>query len=437
MPISKRNRVCLRLAGMSGASLGIFGLYQATLGTSDAIPTIFETVYSHCIIIIVCLHYYCIGKFLHTACFSRKRTLPPRPRDGGSVYLDAQGFPEARQTEMVRGQPRLDIQNVWILVYGLGLVFFVTGYCMLGIHPVCLAFAGMAVGILSADELVCPRGTLSPVYLSLRVSALISAMVSLALVSADLVGQVVVEYITSLDLYSIFFGLCLPFVAQFIMIAVKDTRHYAIGTVIEVCEFGFPFTAFLGLFHLSVAYGQRFQISTDDSSSSLHPPFDYAALLLNQSFDYASWTQRSTAAQTIIRTDGPFLLFYSLTPFMAIPVVVCYIECALEGCAIDPMLSLCLALCVRHLTSGTGSSVSWLGIYGTACCGLAWVIRIASEHQFVLGDPPGMHVNTQLDQRVVWERENQRSRELEEMAQSGENDELDASGENDELNVSV
>ena len=92
---------------------------------------------------------------------------------------------------------------------------------------------------------------------------------------------------------------------------------------------------------------------------------------------------------------------------------------------------------MRHLTSGTGSSVSWLGIYGTVCCGLAWVIRIASEHQFVLGDPPGMHVNTQLDQRVVWERENQRSRELEEMAQSGENDELDASGENDELNASV
>lgn len=425
MPISKRNKVCLRLAGMSGALLGIFGLYQATLGTSNAIPTIFETVYSHCIIIIVCLHYYCIGKFFYTACYPRKRLIPPRPRDGGSVYLDAQGIPEARQTEMVRGQPRLNIQNVWILVYGLGLVFFVTGYCMLGIHPVCLAFAGMAVGILSVDELICPRGTLSPVYLSLRVSALISAMVSLALVSADLVGQVVVEYITSLDLYSIFFGLCLPFIAQFIMIAVKDTRHYAIGTVIEVCEFGFPFTAFLGVFHLSVAYGQRFQINSDDS---LHPaaPFDYASLLLNQSFDYASWTQRTMTAQTLIRTDGPFLLFYSITPFLAIPVVVCYIECALDGCAVDPMLSLCLALCVQHLMAGAGdgSSESWLGIYGTVCCGVAWIIRIASEHHFVLNDPPGMHVNTQLDQRVVWERENQRSREMEEMTREmgGEND---------------
>ena len=101
-------------------------------------------------------------------------------------------------------------------------------------------------------------------------------------------------------------------------------------------------------------------------------------------------------------------------------------SCVLEGCAIDPMLSLCLALCVRHLMSGAGA-VSWLGIYGTICCGLAWVVRIASEHQFVLGDPPGMHVNTQLDQRVVWERENQRSRELEEMAQSEENDELNTS----------
>jgi hypothetical protein len=273
----------------------------------------------------------------------------------------------------------------------------------------------MAVGILSVDELVCPRHPLSPVYLSLRMAALLCGLVGLSLVSADLVGPVVIEYITSLDLYSIFFGLCLPFVAQFIMIAVRDTRHYALGTVAQVCEFGFPFTAFLGIFHLSVAYGQRFQITEDDSELMR---LSYSSLF-NQSLDYSYWYRHNLTAQSVIRTDGPFLLFYGLTPMLLIPAMVCYVECALEGCSIDSLLSMSIALCIQHFVLVPSGAPSSLGIYGTICCGTATLVRVLCEYRFMLNgqDPRRLQVeSTHLTQQVVWEREARRAREMEELS---------------------
>jgi hypothetical protein len=409
---------------MTGALLAVFGLYRCTLG-KDGSLTVFETVYAHCVLILVSLNYYCLAKFFYGTCYPAK---PAATQRGGAArtgltpaYVDmVDGFPfgdrrREHVTEIVRGLPRLTIQNVWILVYGLGLVFFVTGYCTLGIHPVCLACAGMAVGILSVDELVCPRHPLSPVYLSLRMAALLCGLVGLSLVSADLVGPVVIEYITSLDLYSIFFGLCLPFVAQFIMIAVRDTRHYALGTVAQVCEFGFPFTAFLGIFHLSVAYGQRFQITEDDSELM---PLSYYSSLFNQSLEYSYWYRHNLTAQSVIRTDGPFLLFYGLTPILLIPAMVCYVECALEGCSIDSLLSMCIALCIQHFVLVPSATPSSLGIYGTICCATATLVRVMCEYRFMLDgqDPRRLQTeSTHLTQQVVWERDTRRAREMEEL----------------------
>lgn len=427
MQLNKTTKVAMRLIGMTGALLGVFGLYRCTLA-KDGSLTVFETVYAHCVLILVSLNYYCLGKFFHAACYPPQRgTLHLQERanmreSSGAGYVDlVDGFPvgsRRRQydvTEVVKGLPRLTIQNVWILVYGLGLVFFVTGYCMLGIHPVCLACAGVAMGILSVDELVCPRHSLSPIYLSLRMAALLCGLVGLTLVSADLVGPVIIDYVTSLDLYSIFFGLCLPFVAQFIMIAVRDTRHYSLGTVSQVCEFGFPFTAFLGIFHLSVAYGQRFQINEDKSEMV---GLSYSSLF-NQSLDYYYWYHQNLTAQSVIRTDGPFLLFYGLTPALLVPAMVSYVECALEGSAIDPLLSISTALCIQQFILVPSGSPSSLGIYGVICCGMSAIVRVMCEYRFMLDcrDPLRLQEESpHLTQRIVWERENRRAREMEELA---------------------
>lgn len=416
--MSLQAKVAGRLGGMTCSLMGIFWLYQCTIGKLDSL-TIFETVYSHCVVILVSLNYYCVYKVILSVCM-RAKTQTPRPRDRGQPYVNAQGSqgPLRYQSELIQGMPRLTIQNVWTLVYGLGMVFFVTGYCMLGIQPVCLACLAFANGILSVDELVCPRVALAPVYLSMRVAALIASLISVSLVSMDLIGDVVVQYVTAVDLYSIFFGLCLPFMAQFIMIAVRDTRHYSLGTVAQVCEFGLPFTAFLGIFHLSVAYGQRFQINTD-VEESVSPYFDYGSLF-NQSW----YGPSNFTAQNVIRMDGPFLLFYGVAPLLLGPTIVCYVSCALNGTAIDPLLSLGMVLCIQRLIRMPSGPPSTLGIYGTICCAVAVMARVLCEYQFMLesSEPVSLQMESpHLTQRVVWQREThlaQRARELEELTTS-------------------
>lgn len=420
MRMNAGSRVALRLAGMTGALLAGFGLHRMTLSDGSS-PTVFETVYSHCVLVMVTLGYYCLCKLFYAACTASSRRIIQTP--DGPGYVDADSLRVGTRqgsTEIVRGLPRLTIQNVWILVYGLGLVFFVTGYCMLGVQPVCLACAGIAMGILSVDELVCPRRRVSPLYLVLRWAALIAGLISLSLVSANLIGPVILQYAESLDFYSLFFGICLPFVAQFIMIAVRDTRHFSLGTVAQVCEFGFPFTAFLGLFHLSVAYGQRFQIRAESEVELSNAYYYYYGSLFNQSLDdyYHFWQTHNLTAQGLIRTDGPFLLFYTVTPLLIVPTIVCYVECALDGCSIDPMLALGAALSVQHFILVPHGPMPALGIYGTICCVVGCLSRVLCEYQFMLDgcDPPRLQSESpHLTQRAVLERERRRAQEMEEL----------------------
>lgn len=365
----------------------MYALFEATLAGQNR-PSVFETVYANCIIILVSLLYYFVIKFFYHVCYppkQRHRRVMLVQRDNSNSYLDLQEA--SSTTELVLGIPRLTIKNVWTLVYGVGFILFVSGYCMLGLHPFCLACVGLAMSILAIDELVCPRRTLNKLYTSARYAALLTVIVSLLLVTFDLINTVLVTFVADLDLYSLVFGLCLPFASQFLMIAVRDSRRYSLGSVVEVCEFGLPFTAFLGIFHLSVAYGQRYQIISDERPIPGQ---------VNQTFALHG----AEIVAVLVRTDGPFLLFYALAPLLVIPSLMGYISCVLDGSTIDPLLSISLTLCTQYLIICATSTV---GIYGTVCCVVAIAIRVLAEYTPVLGDYPGQGM--QLSNEAVRDRD--------------------------------
>lgn len=389
--------IALRIACLTKLLVGITFLYRLLLAT-DTPPTVFDTVYAQCIVILVSLGYYCVGKFFLAACYPpkhRPRRVSLVPRDADGNYVDMQ---LTTATEVIRGAPRLNIQNVWVFVYGVGFILFISGYCILGLHPLCLACFGCGMGTLALDELVCPRHTLSKVYTSIRVAVLVTGFVSLVLVCADLFQDMFLEFATTLDLYSFIFGVTLPLLAHFLMIAVRDCRSFSLGSVVEVCEFGLPFTVFLGVFHLCVAYGQRFELGMRGSVVG----YD---LFLNQSWSRAAFS-------THVRTDGPFVLFYALSPLLVCPCLVGYISCVLDGSSIDPLLAVALTLCVHFLVERPAST---LGIYGTVCCCLATMLRVMGEFSPQLRPHPQSEPSSQLGQEIAWERHARRVVEAEEL----------------------
>lgn len=422
--------VCARLCGMTLALLGVFGLYRATLASHRAV-SVFQAVYSHSVVILVSLVYYCLGKFCHAACtnhhkkppnqHARQSRRPPEPRhshiDLQRLSIPCPDAPAASSTtQIVMGVPRLTLQNVWLLVYGLGFVFFITGYCFLGIHPVCLACAGMAMWVLSVDELICPKAPHSRVYLIMRSTTLLVSLVALGLVSTDLFSDpIVLDYVTSLDLYSIFFGLAFPVCAQYLLLLVRDTRqHCTLGTVLEACEFGFPFTIFLGVFHLCVAYGQRLQTRTDDSLIRQDYLEELSLNVTALGPDFYYWYHSNVTAMGFARTDGPFVLFYSLAPLLLTPALVGYVSAVLDGCTIDPLLSLTLALTVERLALPPDGMVSTLSIYGVACCGVAILVRVLGEYKPPLFDRNAFSMqeeSPQLNERAIRERDRRMEQE--------------------------
>lgn len=372
------SQVLVRIGGMVASLLAVFGLYRGTISAPEL--SVFQTVYLQCILLLVSLGYYCVLKLGTLVCLPRARataddTTTARIRVAKD-FFDAGG----RQTVSLT-VPRLTIWNVWVLVYGLGFVFFITGYCFLGLHPICMAFLGLAIGVLGVDELICPRATLFPFYIGMRALVLVTVLLSLVLVSADLFDAAIAAYVSTLDLYSIFFALLLPFCSQFILIVVRDSRRQPLGGVLEVCEFGFPFTAFLGIFHLCVAYGQRFQSDVDAQTAFerlAYADFGNSTHSKDSVFDFRYWYHYNNT-QALIETHGPYIVFYSLTPFMVVPALVCYLSCVLQGCAIDPLVALTLTLSVQHLITRASGPTSPLGIASMVFSSLALILRVLCE----------------------------------------------------------
>lgn len=398
--------VACRLLGMTTALLSVFGIYRATIASSAPVISVFQTVYSQCILIIVSLFYYGVAKICHLLLYPGRHRVIVRPTV--DLPSSSEFNPDAPTRRTVLGPPivmnhavpRLTISNVWILVYGLGFVFFITGYCFLGLHPICLAFTGLSIAVLSVDELICPRSKLARGYIIMRLVTLLLTLIALVLVSADLLDSMVIKYVTTLDLYSICFGLVFPFVSQFILVIVRDNRRYTLGTVIEVCEFGFPFAVFLAIFHLCVAYGQRFQ-SGDDALSAYK-------VVNSTSLDMQLWYHYNDRLfNTVVETNSPFLIFYSITPFFMVPALICYMACVLDGCALDPLISLTFSLCVEHLaTRPTDGGSSSLGIGGIVLSSFAVILRVLSEYRVKLAHLPytTQAESMQLTHNIVWSR---------------------------------
>lgn len=407
--------VALRLLGMICCLLVVFALFHGTIGKKISLSedhgqgmSVFESVYLHCLLLVVTLGYYCLGKLCRSIFHAKRGGV----RDAVTTHIEmTRDFAADRSGRLaLMTVPRLTIWNVWILVYGLGFVFFVTGYSFLGLHSLCAGFLGPCLGILCVDEVICPRVARQDCYLVGRGAVASVAIVAHVLVSAQYVGETLPEYISKVDLYSLIFGTGLPLMSQLLLVVIRDSRRYTLGSVLEVCEFGFPFTAFLAVFHLCVAYGQRYQSDTDALSAFNSMSTANTSAFI---FDFNYWYHFN---DTQIMVDqlwagfdawgGLSAVFYVLAPLFAIPALVCYVGCVLEGSAVDSLLALVCALSVKNLCyHGPAPAV----VAGFVLCCFGLVGRVLCEYRPRLMERSTFYdmqsESSQLTHQVVWSRD--------------------------------
>jgi len=220
---------------------------------------------------------------------------------------------------------------------------------------------------------------------------LLMGVVTIVLLCADMADLIMTSFFVYFRPSTLLFGLAMPFISQFLMLMVKDYRKYTLGTVIEVCEFGFPFTVILSVLFLcaTMGLGGEQAIAMDGA---------YEAVSNNT----MHWLMNYTTYE-MIEANQSLILFHVISPLLLVPTIVLYTSCILVGKAIDPILSLGASLAIDKLLYMDSTS-SPIPYYALAVVILGMLVRVLGEYK--LPDPVTymMHGGqVQLNSRVLQE----------------------------------
>ena len=148
---------------------------------------------------------------------------------------------------LITEMPPFTMYTIWAHVYGLGLLVFVTVYCLMAVSSPCVTSYTIAFAGVSLDDILARHRESIPRRAALLLCTLLSvaAVVSAAYQSPDIEGFA--EAVDAGNWFVILCGGVLPLVSPFIFTVVRGPQHYTPGTVVEFIYFAAPFAVILSL----------------------------------------------------------------------------------------------------------------------------------------------------------------------------------------------
>lgn len=141
--------------------------------------------------------------------------------------------------------PRLSIENVMVHVYGLGLIIFVTVYCLMGVSGDASAAYFVMVTAVGLDDMfvrtkdaTLRRSLLFFCALLAGVSNILSALT--ARDAGETIGAIADQ-----QWFTVSYGLILPCSVPFVLFSLRGKRFYTPVTIYDFLHFGMPFALIL------------------------------------------------------------------------------------------------------------------------------------------------------------------------------------------------
>jgi len=253
-----------------------------------------------------------------------------------AALLTARSAMGGRQA--VRNQPSLSVRSVVVYVYGLGLLVYVSTYCLLD-TGVCRYFYLLCTAGISIDDFLerWGEGKARKVSLAAATVFAIAAFCVKILTSPD--TYEVFEAILSGKLYVFIFGFLLPATAPMAFLAIRSRRHYTPVTVGEFMHLSMPFAVHASVSNLLslslITYTPETLYYSLNSTLSLPNATEVAHAIMQSS---VSLTESDVASPFLAACMVPAVFFaiqttllYSIADFLAPAAFVAGVRQAAEG----------------------------------------------------------------------------------------------------------
>ena len=191
---------------------------------------------------------------------------------------------------MITELPPFTMQSIWAHVYGLGLIVFVTVYCMLGVSSCCTAMYMFALAGVSVDDIFVRHWE----TIAKRTAVFLCTVSCAMAVAFAAVGSPDMQpYFNAVDAgnwFAVACGAVLPLTSPFIYTVVRGPRNYTPGMVVEFIYFATPFAVILSLVVLCT-------LSVLPPSPAPPPPQELEPLFVSQA--EANWSHSHSANRSM------------------------------------------------------------------------------------------------------------------------------------------
>jgi hypothetical protein len=305
-----------------------------------------NVMYSSLTLLVLLAYYLFIDCFI--VCTPVKWGLHKRTR-GHNDYSDV----SRDSMHVIHGKPRLHMDDVWILVYGVGFSYFVINYVCTCRQVMSLDFFTLGVYLLIGYELLASSFTMCT---NANLVYLMAANLTFAgvIIEITLSGYVtLVNTIEQRDWFSVTFGMLLPFIGVLIMYCIKGNKKYNLGSIVEICEFGLPFSGIIAL----LIFVSMYQL-----------------YIHNKDVEFVHYLQTNFIA-TVLVSPIPLAL-----------VLLLLVEAVVNNHVLDVLISVSVASNIIQLAENEQSQSALISIILTFC---AILLRLTIFTEFISKKPTG------------------------------------------------
>lgn len=258
--------------------------------------------------------------------------------------------------QTVKGLPDLSVKSVLVYVYGLGLLVFVTVYCLLDLGQARYFYIAAWTGIAAEDilERYAERWPRKALFFLCNALSL-AAFVGKALAAQDMYEAI--EAFLAGNYYVFVFGLALPMCSPVIYLAIRHRRFYNPMTVME-------------LIHLSMPFAVHTSVSTLLSLSLMEPTEDPRSAL--QATSHANDTSQLvndtvTLAAAVLTTQERLVTTADVaTPLLVltmVPILFFAVQTTLLYSIADFLCPAALVMSAKHFSLNQNSDASTVFIF--------------------------------------------------------------------------